>query len=127
MLAQVRIMHLAAEMFLQNQQGRELSMEELKNQLDRVADSLFESHRRWPGCHFISSTLGFAVQDLAEVLMHIELSGAQANMDALIAENPAFGMPGFLEQQVEAASMQTALRFAEHIKHELSLRIARSS
>jgi hypothetical protein len=127
MLAQTRIMHLTAEMFVQNQQGRELSMDELLNQLNRVADSLFEAHKRWPGSHFISNVLAFAFQDVAEVLTDMQMAEANAHMETIVAQNPSFTIPGVLQQHIESSAIESATSFVNHIKHEIALKIAKSS
>jgi hypothetical protein len=114
-------------MFVQNQQGRELSMDELLNQLNRVADPLFEAHKRWPGCHFISNALALAFQDVADVLTGMQMSEARANMEDIVAQNPQFAIPGVLQQHIESQAAESATSFVNHIKHELALKIAKSS
>ncbi|VVC04552.1 Uncharacterised protein [Candidatus Bilamarchaeum dharawalense] len=123
-LAEARVKHLTVEMLLQYKEGKELSFDELQNQLNRVAHALFEAHTRWPGCHYISNTLLYAYEDFANTLFAID----QGKLGTQMAEANRTGtILGFDPHEalanLAAQAKETAGRFTDHIRTVLGQKI----
>lgn len=118
--AEIRIRNLSLEMVRQFEDGRAMGLDEIQNQLDRVANALFECHKCWPGSYFIKDAIAFAAQGLAEAIATVSAQEIHANFPAAVRENP--GLQGQLPQII-ANSQQEALdagtTFANHIAFSL--------
>lgn len=85
MLAEARVKHLTVEMVKQvKEYDKELSLDELENQCERIARMLFECYRRWPGCHFIGNTFIYMHKDLQDAMYVIDyMKHERANGEGL--------------------------------------------
>ncbi|MEW6722273.1 MAG: hypothetical protein AB1324_03355 [Candidatus Micrarchaeota archaeon] len=71
-LAEARVKHLTAEMYRQHESGRELTEDELDNQLTRIARSMFQSVKRWTGSHYVNRAFNYLYEDLVGALLAID-------------------------------------------------------
>ncbi|MFH1785525.1 MAG: hypothetical protein ABH842_03770 [Candidatus Micrarchaeota archaeon] len=123
-LAEARVRHLTVEMLRQHKEGRELSMDELTNQLRRIADVLFEAHKRWPGCHYISNALVYAFEDFSNTLFTINHANLQAELVKTQQSGKSLGFD--LQATVGKFAVEariTAERFANFVRSVLAQKI----
>ncbi|MBU0532317.1 hypothetical protein KKB44_02365 [Candidatus Micrarchaeota archaeon] len=125
--AEQRVKHLTLELVQQLNTGKTLSEDETTNQLNRVADALFDCHTVWPGCHFIGDSLVFLAQDVAETMMAIYLNDLRVHVERAARENPMLAIPGAIEQEASQTAFQIGQRYREYVLHQLKLKIATSA
>jgi hypothetical protein len=122
-LAESRLKHLTSEMVELSKTNRSFSDDELENQLKRIAEQLFECHKRWPGTHYISEALEYFKFDLFDALMAIQ----KGNVNVLLEQHPELvSNPGLVDQMQQEYAGNTAQTFADNVMHYFSTLIVQS-
>ena len=119
-LAEARVNHLTVEMLLQFKDGRSLSEAELSHHLSKIAQTLFEAHKLWPGSHYITGALVRAFKDIQDTLFAI----SQGEIGNAVAEAQRTGArllfdPNQALTDAAQSAQETAGNLAKHIQMAL--------
>ncbi len=124
MRAANRVRYLVAEMSMAMMKGDEYPLEDMHERFREIASSLYECHRIWPGCHFITEVFALIEESVKAPLAEDTMRSIQADWEGFAERFPRLAHnPQMLEAHVAAVTIETAERMAENARGFLAERI----
>ena len=121
--AEMMVKHLGVEMVMQSKEGRQLSQEEIENQLTRICDALFESHKAWPYNHFVGDVLSVMYKNIGEAMVAVQLGEIDRDTEQIVKEHPELMIPGAIEHHVQVNAAEVAQTYTDAVRDYLNLKV----